>query len=293
MTRDRARKQAIRTRMATSDEPYSVAARRLAAAEPDPIEPDPIEPGVAEPDAAAVTACVERTLAASSARIFSRLDLELPGTTEDDRRRARGLRGLARRGLGTLFNLFLHPTREGFAEPAAQRYMVADRSHAEVFADGRLYRGRAGRLLTTLTPDRPGEGEDVDHNLFWPLWALSGTTSASFDGTETVRDSLCRRYLVHTDLVQAGLARAAAGGKAGGDWPVTFVKDPKPPHPPTFTVWTDGQNVRRVRFAKQSGNDISPGLDGYGSLMQLELWDFGVPVDHLDWSRLPDFSTSR
>ena len=68
-----------------------------------------------------------------------------------------------------------------------------------------------------------------------------------------------------------------------------FVNDPPPPHPPTFTVWTDGQDVRRVRFARRAGNDIGPDLDGYGSLTQLELWDFGVPVAHLDWSRVPDF----
>jgi hypothetical protein len=124
--------------------------------------------------------------------------------------------------------------------------------------------------------------------VFWPLWALSGAIAASFDGTETVRDSLCRRYTVHADL-----DRAAAGRKAGsGDWPVRFVKDPRPPHPPAFTVWTDGQYVRRVRFANQAGNDISPDLSGYGSLIQLELWDFGVPVAHLDWSRLPDFTPS-
>ena len=141
MTRDRARKQAIRLRMATSDEPYSVAARHLAAAEPS--EPDSTDPASTAPDAAAVAACVERTLAAPSARVSSHLDLELPGTTEADRRQARGLRGLARRGLGSFFNLFLHPTHAGFTEPAAQRYMVATRAHAMLFAGGPLY--RAGR----------------------------------------------------------------------------------------------------------------------------------------------------
>jgi hypothetical protein len=58
-------------------------------------------------------------------------------------------------------------------------------------------------------------------------------------------------------------------------------------------VWTDGQYVRRVRFAKRPGNDISPDLDRYGGLIQFELWDFGVPVAHLDWSRLPDFTTEQ
>jgi len=53
VTRDRARKQAIRARMASRDEPYSVAARRLAATDP----PGPAE--AARPDLAVVTACVQ------------------------------------------------------------------------------------------------------------------------------------------------------------------------------------------------------------------------------------------
>jgi hypothetical protein len=277
VTRDRARKQAIRARMAASGEPYSVAALRLTAAA--------AETAAALDDLADVAACVARTLAAPSARVSSRLDLELPGTTEDDQRQARGLRGLVRRGLSTLFNPFLHSSHEGFAEPAAWRYQVAHRAHAELFADGRLYRGRPGRPLTSLSPDRPGDGEDVDHNLLWPLWALAGTIAASLDGTETVRDSTCQRY-----VVQADLDRAAAAGQPGvGDWPVRLVKDP-PPQPPEFMVWTDGQHVRRVRFAKQAGNIIVPSLTGYGSLMQLDLWDFGVATAQLDWTRLPDFT---
>ena len=237
-------------------------------------------PAPAGPDLEAVSACVERTLDAAGVRVRYRYDLELPGVTDYDRRQARGLRGLWRRGVGTFFNQLMHRTLEGFAEPAAGRYLVGQGGFAELFADGRLYRGRAGRLLSALTPDQPGDA-DVDRNLFWPLWALSGATGARFDGPEMPG----RRYVVQTDLDRASVARQVAG-----DWPVRFVKDPPPPHPPAFTVWTDGQYIRRVRFAKQSGNDITPDLDGYGALAQLELWDFGVPVTHLDWSRLPDFT---
>ena len=94
------------------------------------------------------------------------------------------------------------------------------------------------------------------------MWALSGTTAASFDGTETVRD--WRARVSRRGTVRRLVRRASTGGAY----------------------------VRRVRFAKQDGNDISPGLTGYGRLMQLELWDFGVPMAHLDWSRLPDFTAS-
>ncbi len=212
--------------------------------------------------AADVSACVARTLDAPSARIRYRFDLELPGTTDEDRRQAHGLRGLVRRGLGSLFSPMLHSTLEGFAEPAAERYMVTYRSaFAELFADGRLYRGRVGRLLTGLAENQPGDA-DVDRNLFWPLWALSGATGARFEGPET----LGRRYIVEADLDRASVVRDLTG-----DWPVRFVKRPPPPHPPVFTVWTDGRYVRRVRFAKKSGNDIGSDLDGYGSLTQLEL----------------------
>jgi hypothetical protein len=46
------------------------------------------------------------------------------------------------------------------------------------------------------------------------------------------------------------------------------------------TVWIDGLHVRRVRF-----EDGAP----LRHLMMLDLWEFGVPVEDLDWSRLPTF----
>ncbi len=214
--------------------PHDQQRRTLQRRRP-PRLAEPPGPDPAETDIAAVAACVRRTLAVASVRVSSRLDLELPGTTDEDRRQARGLRGLVRRGLGTLFSPFLHSSHEGFAEPAAQRYQVAHRAHAELFADSQLYRGPAGRPLTTLTPDPPGDGEDVDHNLLSPLWALAGATQATLDGTEIVHYSLCRRYTVQADLERA----AAAGQPGAGDWPVGLAKAPPPPHPPSFAVWTD------------------------------------------------------
>ena len=66
MTRDRARKKAIRERMASSGEPYVVAARQLAAT-------GPASEAVA---VRTVIARAEHTLAAPSARIEIRLDLD-------------------------------------------------------------------------------------------------------------------------------------------------------------------------------------------------------------------------
>ncbi len=46
------------------------------------------------------------------------------------------------------------------------------------------------------------------------------------------------------------------------------------------TVWIDGQHVRRVRFE---------GGPPARHRATLDLWEFGVPVGELDWSRLPTF----
>ena len=54
-----------------------------------------------------------------------------------------------------------------------------------------------------------------------------------------------------------------------------------------FTVWIDGQHVRRFQTVER-------GSDRYALAARtetVELWDFGVPVDELDWSRLPSFRT--
>jgi hypothetical protein len=46
------------------------------------------------------------------------------------------------------------------------------------------------------------------------------------------------------------------------------------------TVWIDGQHVRRIRFER------GPQLRHRATL---DLWEFGVPVGELNWSRLPTF----
>ena len=68
MTRDRARKKAIRARMAAGGEPYSVAARRMGAA-------GPAGPAVAADE---IIARANRTLAVPGARIELRTETEWP-----------------------------------------------------------------------------------------------------------------------------------------------------------------------------------------------------------------------
>lgn len=51
--------------------------------------------------------------------------------------------------------------------------------------------------------------------------------------------------------------------------------------PPELTVWADDQHIRKIQY-EEGGSSVS-------KKHALELWDFGVPVDWLDWSRLPSF----
>jgi hypothetical protein len=46
-------------------------------------------------------------------------------------------------------------------------------------------------------------------------------------------------------------------------------------------VWLDQTYVRRVRFTRE---------ERFGRETEaIELWEFGVTVNHLDWTRLPTF----
>ena len=55
-----------------------------------------------------------------------------------------------------------------------------------------------------------------------------------------------------------------------------------------FTVWIDDERIRRFQAVERGS--------GRSALVTktetVELWDFGVPVDSLDWSRLPAFRTT-
>ena len=81
-------------------------------------------------------------------------------------------------------------------------------------------------------------------------------TDARQAGAEAVRGTMCRKV-----AVRAGSAE--------------------------LTVWIDDDHIRRVRYAEGA-----PGPDtAVVRSWTLELWDFGVPADSLDWSRLPSFRT--
>ena len=290
--------------MAATGEPYSVAARAIDAAEPGAREPGPAEPRAAEPvgtepraaepvgagplgaepvgtepaadpvDALAeVVACAARTLTAPSARIEIRSDNDPGRQPEPAQRRRPGLVGrLAGRAaqgilgrvapeigateLRELREAFLHQLGAGFVEPAAGRYLIDFGGWSQALTDGRRFSGRSGAPLGPRYQNRLGRNRRDD-----PLHALrrlQAATAARWVGEETVRTTRCR----------------VAATTAGRD---------------QFTVWIDDERIRRFQTVERvSGRSAS-----VTKTETVELWDFGVPVDSLDWSRLPTFRTPR
>lgn len=229
---------------------------------------------------AALLSVVERTLAASSARIevTSELHTSLAG---DAARHVGGTEvPTLLRVVGALVKLAgkgllkaapegfdpRHMTAEGFIEPSARRYAVHFGAYAIMYKDGRRWGGRSGRELSTLPP-WPTEPIDA----LWMLDVLAGTTNVQVDGIETVRDKGCQRLSVLVDFQRASSSRP-------GGLLVPRVNRLDDLGALPMAVWTDGEYVRRAQFRQGSGRSEQ--------VWTVELWDFGVRVD-LDWSRLP------
>jgi hypothetical protein len=289
--------------MAATGEPYSVAARALDAAEPGAQEPDAAEPRAtgavddqrvaAEPVAAEsvaaapvaveslaadqapdpagalaeLVACAARTLTAPSARVEIRSDTDLDRDPESDRRRPGLIGGLARRAatgiLGRvapdvsaaeLRTMFLHQFGAGVIEPAAGRYLIDFGGWAQMLTDGRRFSGRSGQPLGPRYENRPGRSRRDDP--FDVLRRVQAATAARWAGEETVRQTRCR----------------VVAATAGQD---------------QFTVWIDDERIRRFQTVERGSGRTARAT----TTETVELWDFGVPVDELDWSRLPAFRT--
>jgi hypothetical protein len=263
VTRDRARKKAIRSRMAASGEPYNVAARKLP-------EQAPLSgiPGPAPADDAAVVrsiiACVATTLAEPSARMEFRTDWEFaarPG------RRSPGLAGrLVRRAaraawarvapdtdIASLRETFAHQVAVGYLEPARDRYQMNSGAYAEMRVDGTHFGGLPGAPVQRRHQSRAGAGGPEEPLELLQL--LQAATGARLTGEETLHGTACRLAAVTADSAE-------------------------------LTVWADDEHIRRIQRV-----DSVPGEQGSTTKsLTLDLWDFGVPVDELDWSRLPSFA---
>jgi hypothetical protein len=271
--------------MAATGEPYSVAARALQAEEAAAAEPLAAEPLAAEPKApdreasavapadsvgalADVIVCAGRTMTAPSARLQIRDDTDTGREPEPYRERRPGLVGrLAGRAVKRLLGppvadmsaaefreLLLHQYGAGFIEPAAGRYLVDFGGYAQMLVDGRRFGGLSGEPLGPRYEIRPYKFRRDD-----PLDALrklQSATAARWAGHERVRWTTCR------------VVTAAVGEDE-------------------FTVWIDGRHVQRFQTVER-GSDRYPLA---ARTETVELWEFGVPVDELDWSRLPTFRT--
>ena len=156
--------------MAASGEPYSVAARHL------------VGPGAAEPPIAAkVAACASATAGEPGARMGIRVMTGLPwvetAETPPEQRRG-GVQGLARRPPGTLVHEGTHIAGEGFAEPAARRYMIDGGGLGGfVCREGIVEQGRHGWRLGR---PRGESGQVIVLHWLWPLW--TGTVTARVVG---------------------------------------------------------------------------------------------------------------
>jgi hypothetical protein len=93
------------------------------------------------------------------------------------------------------------------------------------------------------------------------------------EGHETLRETRCAKLTARVDM-----ARASALHDGGLRAPAVERFEELLALP--VTVWTDDRFIRRVHFDHEQKKQLT-----------LELWDFDVPTDELDWSRLPTFKS--
>ncbi len=160
--------------------------------------------------------CVERTLAAASARLHFRHELDFPSFPERTPRRRGGLLGallrLVRRAGRSGFLLAARRWTpqfrlDGFIEASRRAYIGGSGSWAQLWKDGGRWAGRPGQSLAALEPSRKPP------TTFDPLWyldALRGLTDATALGDDIVRATPCRRLAARVDI-----ARASAAAPAG------------------------------------------------------------------------------
>jgi hypothetical protein len=251
VTRNRARKKSVRAQMAASGEPYSVAARKLGST------------GAADEAAARgeVITRVEATLTASSARFEVRKEVTADPVTAPVRDRHRS--GPVKRLVGVAVkaawdHMVPEPARtaacgtaRGIIEPATGQFQHHQvRQDSSVLAMGMVI----SRAEFGGTPDAHVIKEDP----LELLMRLRSVTAARYAGEETIREARCRKIAV------------AVSGTAD-----------------VFTVWADGGHVRKIQAVAQKTTDRIGVTVLATATVTVHLWDFGVPVDSVDWPPLP------
>jgi hypothetical protein len=191
---------------------------------------------------------IDATLAAPSARVQFRFESNL-GTRKDLRAR------LARFVGDTALKLIVPGMGgsvagrqgEGFIEPPTGRHQIYWGGYTTVVTGGREFFGRPGEPVEEHPATDSDEGEEP---LLEPLADMRGAASARFSGEDFVRGTPCRVITAET---------------GSGE----------------FTVWVDDVHVRQM-----SSKSATPSLWGTVTAeVTIELWDFGVATEALDWSR--------
>lgn len=208
----------------------------------------------------AIMDALSRTRAAGTARIMmsrGARDVSLP--PEQPSLRSTGLLfPLVRLARWFVKNEARARDAEGVIDFARRRYMIDFGGYAVLHVDGRQWAGGSGGRLRRLQAEKP--------RATVPLWLpdlLDGVRAATEVGVEPVRGTSCRHFNADVDP-------AHASSVLSGDWPTDLGEQP-------VDVWIDDAHVRRIGAWVQA------------RAQTLELWDFGLSVEELDWTRLPAF----
>jgi len=230
-----------------------------------------------------VIARLDRTLAASSVRVELRygskdppLVLDVPPAPADyepglvERLVSRGARRAWEHAVPEKWRVWWREMEAslvtaGFAEPAAGRYQLSDGKRATICAGGEHYTAAPGRPLPEGRQDAAAARPQNDPLALLRL--LGGVTAARYTGEETLRGTPCRTVVLGKVVRERRLARLPAVSEEADN-------------PAEFTAWIDEHHIRQIETDAFSSK--------YSSVTDiLELWDFGVPVDSLDWTRFP------
>jgi hypothetical protein len=150
-------------------------------------------------------------------------------------------------------------TTDGVIDLRGRRYMLFG-AYAQIYANGELRGGAPGRSLSSLT-----RSKDKSVVPLWLLDLLDGMHDAGESGTETLRGVSCRHLAPELDASQT--------------LPSLWCAGPDALRP---EVWVGEEGyIHRVEVYAMDRT------------LGLELWDFGVPLDHLDWTRLPTRQTTE
>ena len=256
MTRDRARKKSVRAQMAASGEPYSVAARKLGRTG---------AAGEAARDE--VITRMEATLAAPSATIEVRKQITVGPAAARDRPRYGPFRRLADAAVRGGWNR-VAPERArtplrtasagsalGVIEPSARRFQYVVFRQCRYSALAQLALGPDMALGLDADPAQGAHSAPREDPLEL-LMRLRPVTTARYAGEETVRGARCRKIAV------------TAGGT-----------------PAALTVWVDGEHVRQVQAVTSTKAKRIAVTVVATTTVTAQLWDFGVPVDSVDFRR--------